>query len=107
VLRSFLRMQFLNPLRMGGIIRYLPHFVRLFVRLMADPRVSFLAKLTPLLGLLLLLTPPAIELDFIPLIGELDWLVVAYLSLQLFIWMCPPDVVREHVARIARGRLAG
>lgn len=74
---------------------------------MADPRVSLLAKMAPFLGLLLLLTPPAIELDFIPIIGELDWLLVGYLSLQLFIWLCPPDVVREHVTRIAHGHLSG
>jgi hypothetical protein len=105
--RSFLRMHLLTPNRMGGLVRYMPHFLRLFVSLMRDPRVSRLAKITPFLGLLLLLTPPAIELDFIPLIGQLDWLLVGYLSLQLFIWLCPPDVVREHVSRIARGHLAG
>jgi hypothetical protein len=107
VLSSFLRMHFLNPRRMGGFVRYLPHFLRLFIALMTDSRVSRLAKLTPFLGLLLLLTPPAIELDFIPIVGELDWLLVGYLSLQLFIWLCPPDVVREHVSRISRGRLSG
>jgi hypothetical protein len=35
--------------------------------------------------LLVLLTPRAIELDFIPVISELDWLLVGYLALQLFI----------------------
>jgi hypothetical protein len=39
----------------------------------------------------------------VPIIGELDWMLVVYLSLKLFIWMCPPDVVREHVAQVARG----
>lgn len=107
MLRSFLRMHLLNPRRLRGIVTYLPHFLRLFLRLMADPRVSLLAKMAPFLGLLLLLTPPAIELDFIPIIGELDWLLVGYLSLQLFIWLCPPDVVREHVTRIAHGHLSG
>jgi len=100
-------MHLLNPRRMGGVVRHLPHFLRLFVALMADQRVSLLAKMTPFLGLLLLLSPPAIELDFIPIIGELDWLLVGYLSLQLFIWLCPPEVVREHVTRIARGHLSG
>jgi hypothetical protein len=42
------------------------------------------------LGLLVLLTPPAIELDFIPVIRQLDRLLVGYLSLELFIWLCPP-----------------
>ncbi|MBE3602622.1 hypothetical protein IMX07_03180 [bacterium] len=96
-------MQLLNPRRVRGMLLYLPHFIRVFWRLMGDRRVSMLAKLVPLLGLLLLITPPALELDFVPIIGELDWLLVGYLTLKLFIWMCPPDVVREHVAQVARG----
>lgn len=100
---SFLRMQLLNPLKVRGMLLYLPQFARVFWRLMGDRRVSMLAKLIPPLGLLLLLTPPALELDFVPILGQLDWLLVGYLTLKLFIWMCPPDVVREHVAQIARG----
>ena len=69
---------------------------------MTDRRVSPLAKLVPLLGLLLLLTPPALELDLVPLVGELDWLLVLFISLKVFIWLCPPEVVREHVTRIAQ-----
>ena len=101
--RSFLRMQMLSPLRVRGLLMYLPQFTRVFFRLMKDRRVSFLAKLVPPLGVLVLITPPALELDFIPIIGELDWLLVAYISLKIFIWLCPPDVVREHVAQVARG----
>ena len=55
------------------------------------------------MGLLLMLTPPALELDMIPIVGELDWILVGYLALKVFIWLCPPDVVREHVSQIARG----
>jgi hypothetical protein len=96
-------MQLLSPLRVRGMFSYLPQFLRVFWRLMHDRRVSFLAKIVPPLGLLLLITPPALELDLVPIIGELDWLLVGYLTLKLFIWMCPPDVVREHVAQGARG----
>src|SRR6266478_353260 len=66
VFRSFLRMQLLSPNRVTGFITHLPSFARVFYRLMIDPRVSLLAKLVPLLGLLLMLTPPALELDFVP-----------------------------------------
>jgi len=96
-------MQMLNPVRVRGIITHLPHFVRLFYRLMTDPRVPLMVKLVPLIGVLALITPPALELDFIPIIGELDWLLVGFLTLKLFVWLCPPDVVREHVSRIAVG----
>ena len=61
-----------------------------------------LASLPPFLGLLFLLTPPAIELDFIPVIGQLDCLLVGYLFLRLFIWLFP---LRENVTGIAAGGL--
>lgn len=96
-------MQLLSPSRLGGFITHLPSFVRVFYRLMTDRRVSPIAKLVPLLGLLLLFTPPALELDFVPIAGELDWLLVTIISLKVFIWLCPPEIVREHVARVARG----
>ncbi len=92
----------INPKRVVGFLRYLPHFFKLFYRLMADPRVSLLAKAVPVLGLFLLLTPPALELDLVPIVGELDWMLVGYVALKLFIWLCPPEVVREHVLQIGR-----
>jgi hypothetical protein len=101
--RQLFRMRMLNPLRVRGFILFLPHFTRLFYRLMNDGRVPIIAKLVPLFGLLLMLTPPALELDFVPLIGELDWLLVGYITLKIFLWLCPPEVVREHVGRIAQG----
>jgi hypothetical protein len=101
VFRSFLRMQLLSPSRLGGLITYLPSFVRVIYRLMADRRVSPIAKLVPIMGFLLLFTPPALELDFIPLVGELDWLLIILISLKIFVWLCPPEVVREHVSRVA------
>ncbi len=93
----------LNPARVVAFLRYLPHFVQVFYRLMTDRRVPRLAKVVPWLGLLLLLTPPALELDLLPFIGELDWLVVGYISLKLFLWLCPPELVREHVLQVGRG----
>ena len=101
--RSILKMQLLNPLRVRAFITYLPQLSRVFYRLMVDARVSVLTKLVPLLGLMLLLTPPALELDLVPIIGELDWLLVGFLTLKLFVWLCPPEVVREHVTQVARG----
>ena len=100
---KMLRMQFLGPMQLSRLVMYLPQFVRLFYRLINDGRVPMLAKMVPAMGLLLMLTPPALELDMIPVIGELDWIVILYLSLKVFIWLCPPDVVREHVSQIGRG----
>ena len=98
-----LRMQFLSPMQLSRLVMYLPQFVRLFYRLITDERVPMLAKMVPWMGLLLMVTPPALELDMIPIVGELDWILIGYLSLKVFIWLCPPDVVREHVSQIGRG----
>jgi len=103
VWRELLRARLINPLKLQKVVLHSPRFVRVFYRLMKDHRVSWLAKAVPLIGVMMLITPPALELDFIPIIGELDWLLVGYLTLKLFLWMCPADVVREHVAQVARG----
>lgn len=100
---ELLRARLLGPLKLQKIVMHSPRFVRVFYRLMKDDRVSWLAKIIPFLGIMMMITPPALELDFIPIIGELDWLLVGYLTLKLFLWMCPADVVREHVAQVARG----
>jgi hypothetical protein len=100
-LRDVLRPHFLNPVRLTRIVAFLPQFVRLFYRLFTDPRVPKLVKLVPILGLLLAISPPNLELEVVPVVGEFDFLLIAFLALKLFVWLCPPDVVREHVARIS------
>ncbi len=102
--QRILRMQLLNPVRVGGLLSYLPQFVRVFYRLMKDERVSIFAKIAPFLIVALMFTPPAIELDFVPIVGEIDWIVTLYVALKVFVWLCPSAVVREHVGRIARGQ---
>jgi hypothetical protein len=101
---QFLRMHFLPPLQLSRLVGYLPQFVRVFWRLMKDPRVPLLAKLVPVLALLLMMSPPAIELDLVPILGEIGWLVVGVLAFKVLVWLSPPEVVREHVSRIARGQ---
>jgi hypothetical protein len=96
-------MQMMGPLQMRGLILFLPQFARVFWRLMTDARVSLIAKAVPVLGVLALVSPPLLELDFIPIVGELDWIVVILVCLKIFLWLCPPEVVREHVSHVARG----
>ena len=100
-LRDVLRPHFLNPVRLTRILAYLPQFVRLFYCLFTDPRVPRLVKLVPVFGLILAISPPNLELEIIPVFGELDFLLIIFITLKVFVWLCPPDVVREHVARIA------
>ncbi|HVA69167.1 MAG TPA: hypothetical protein VNF45_07615 [Candidatus Binataceae bacterium] len=96
-------MQLLGPLQMRGLILFFPQFAKVFYRLMTDNRVSIVAKAVPVMGVAAMLSPPMLELDFIPFIGELDWILMAIICLKVFLWLCPPDVVREHVSNVARG----
>lgn len=100
-IRDALRPHILNPVRLTRLLAYLPQFVRLFYALLTDCRVPRLVKLVPALGLMVALSPPNLELEIIPVLGEMDFLLIMFISLKIFVWLCPPDVVREHVARIA------
>lgn len=83
-------------------VRKLPTYARLIWGLARDPRVPPKQKLV-LGGIAAYLAFP-IDLipDFIPVIGELDDLAVLILGLDWFIRNAPPDVVEEHMARIAK-----
>jgi uncharacterized membrane protein YkvA (DUF1232 family) len=83
-------------------VRKLPTYARLIWGLARDGRVPPKQKLV-LGGIAAYLAFP-IDLipDFIPVIGELDDLAVLILGLDWFIRNAPPDVVEEHMARIAR-----
>ena len=95
---------YLFTARFFQVLTHLPSFVRLYWRLFRDARVSVLPKALLVLILLYVVSPLDIVPDFIPGIGEMDDVVVALGGLWLFIRLCPPDVVRETVHEIARGR---
>lgn len=81
-----------------------PNFIRLFLRLMTDRRVSFLPKTIMAAGLLYFVSP----LDLIPAfpfigLGLLDDIIVLYVTAKLFVRLCPRNVVEEHVRLIDRG----
>ena len=84
-------------------LRHLPQFVQLYWRLLRDFRVSVWPKALLLLGVLYLLSPVDIIPDVVPFIGEVDDLVLLIVACRLFIYLCPPEVVREHVRRIDAG----
>jgi uncharacterized membrane protein YkvA (DUF1232 family) len=83
------------------VLLHLPNFVRLYWRLFCDRRVPILPKALLVLTLLYVFSPVDVIPDFIPLIGEMDDVVVVLSGLWLFVRLCPPDVVRETVHDIA------
>src|SRR5258708_31757095 len=82
----------------GGMIRDLVLRVKLILRLLGDRRVTPCLKILPIGGLVFLITPFSIIPDItLPVLGELDDVAILRLTNYLFIELCPPDVVRNHV----------
>ncbi len=83
------------------MLLHLPNFARLYWRLFRDWRVPILPKALLVLALVYVVSPLDVIPDFIPVIGEMDDIVVVLSGLWLFIRLCPPEVVRETVHDIA------
>ena len=83
------------------VLLHLPNFARLYWRLFRNWRVPILPKALLVLALVYVVSPLDVIPDFIPVIGEMDDIVVVLSGLWLFIRLCPPEVVRETVHDIA------
>jgi uncharacterized membrane protein YkvA (DUF1232 family) len=68
--------------------------VKLTFRLVKDYRVSFWLKLIPISCLVYFIVP----MDL--LIGPIDDAILMYLGMDVFIEMCPKDIVAEHLAEL-------
>ena len=73
---------------------------RLAVALARDPRIPLRVRLIPP-GLILYLAMP-IDLipDFIPVIGQLDDMIVVFVGVRLLLRFAPREVVEDHIARL-------
>lgn len=74
----------------GGVLYELGVRLKLILRLMGDRRVSPLLKLLPVGSLVYLLVPDLV-------IGPIDDAVVIWLGSILFVELCPPEIVQEHM----------
>jgi hypothetical protein len=74
----------------GSFFQDLGLRIKLIIRLMGDSRVSPLVKLLPIGSLLYFVVP-----DIAP--GPIDDAAVIWLATYLFVELCPPDVVQEHM----------
>lgn len=79
----------------GGVFQGLANRIKLILRLIGDPRVSPLLKLIPVTSLVYLLFP-----DIAP--GPIDDAAIIWLSTYLFVELCPPEVVQEHLDAIEK-----
>ena len=78
------------PSQGGGMLRELGVRMKLILRLMRDSRVNPLLKLLPVGTLVYLIVPDLA-------IGPIDDAVVIWLGSVLFVELCPPDIVKEHM----------
>lgn len=88
------------PLRVKnskGFFEKIGFQARLVLRLMADRRVPLLLKVIPLAGLFYWLLPS----DFLPFLPFDDALVI-WFSTEIFIELCPPEVVSYHRAELEK-----
>jgi uncharacterized membrane protein YkvA (DUF1232 family) len=71
--------------------------IKLILRLMGDKRVNFLLKLLPVGALVYLVSPiDILPGAILPVVGALDDAAVLWIGANLFISLCPDDVVQEH-----------
>ncbi|MFN2216776.1 MAG: YkvA family protein [Anaerolineales bacterium] len=82
----------------GGLLQEIIRQVKLVWLLLKDKRVNVFLKTLPLLSLVYLVVPfdlaPGIAL---PVIGALDDAAVVWIGTALFVGLCPPEVVEEHM----------
>jgi len=76
------------------------HRFRLAWRLGTSPRVPLRARLPLLLLIVYLAMPLDIIPDFIPVVGQLDDLLVAGVVVWWFVRTCPPEVALAEVERL-------
>jgi hypothetical protein len=74
----------------GGVFSDLLMRIKLIVRLMGDSRVNPLLKLLPVGALVYFIMPDLV-------IGPIDDVAVMWLGGYLFIELCPPEIVQEHM----------
>jgi len=79
----------------GGMLRDLVLRLKLIGRLMMDRRVNFFIKFLPLFSLAYLIWP--LDAIAIPVIGVLDDAAILWVGSSLFLELCPPSVVKEHM----------
>jgi len=83
-----------------GIFNDLAIRIKLIMRLMADPRVSPFLKILPIGSLLYFILP-----DIAP--GPIDDMAIIWLGTFLFVELCPPQIVQEHMDAITQSISGG
>jgi hypothetical protein len=81
----------------GGFFQELTLRIKLILKLLGDRRVNALLKILPIGSLVYLVMP-----DIAP--GPIDDAALIWLATYLFVELCPPDVVQEHLEALKATR---
>lgn len=85
----------------GGMMHDVVKRLKLIARLMGDSRVNFFLKALPLASVAYLIFPFDLAPGVVfPIIGALDDAAILWLGSNLFVELCPDDVVKEHMQAI-------
>lgn len=84
----------------NGMLRDLMLRLKLILRLMGDNRVNPFIKLLPVASLVYLVFPFDL-ISVIPGVSALDDLAIVSMGAYMFIELCPPDVVQEHMQKLS------
>lgn len=79
-----------------GMTRDFVNRLKLILKLMGDSRVSPWVKLIPIGAVAYLISPIDIIMG-IPGVAALDDAAILWIGSSLFVELCPPDVVQEHM----------
>jgi hypothetical protein len=77
----------------GGVLKDITQRIKLIIRLIGDSRVNPLLKIIPIGAVVYLVFP-----DIAP--GPIDDAAILWLGTTLFVELCPPDVVAEHMEKL-------
>jgi len=83
--------------RSGGFFQDITTRFRLISRLLMDNRVNPLIKLLPVATLAYVVVP----IDLLP-VNPIDDAFIIWIGTTLFVELCPPDVVQEHLQSLDR-----
>jgi len=89
-----------HPWDVIRFVLHLPNFVRLFARLLRDPRVAAGPKLLFLATAAYIFSPVDFLPDLMPMLGQVDDLGLLLLGCRALLSFSPRPVVEEHVATI-------
>ena len=85
----------------GGMMSDVVKRLKLIARLMGDSRVNVFLKALPLASVAYLIFPFDLAPGVVfPIIGALDDAAILWLGSNLFVELCPDDVVKEHMQAI-------